>query len=238
MAAEDIYPKMVYTKKKNLSTEKWMEQDWDERAKKDAKYFVRTEYGQSEEEFWKSGEESCKQIIGINSRYQQIIGTRNPKDMRVLEIGCGVGRVLIPMSKVFGEVIGVDVSEKMIEFSKEYLHDVPNCKVFKNNGSDLSMFPDNHFDFCFSYIVFQHIPDKNIVVNYIREVSRVLKSSSLFRFQVFGETGWKPSKYNTWMGVHFTQEEIQKIAKENKFEIIEESGQSSQYYWLTFKSIK
>ena len=28
--------------------------------------------------------------------------------MRILEIGCGIGRLLIPMSEIFGQVIGVD----------------------------------------------------------------------------------------------------------------------------------
>jgi len=238
MSAEDIYRKMVFTKKKNLSTEEWMEKDWNERAEKNVKYFIRSVYGQTEEEFWKSGEDNSNQILGLNStRYHQIIGNKNPKETRVLEIGCGIGRILIPMSKVFGEAIGVDVSEKIIQIAKDFVEKIPNCKVFKNNGSDLSIFPDNHFDFCYSYIVFQHIPDKKIVVNYIHEVSRVLKPGGLFRFQVFGDTKWKPLKYNTWMGVHFSSKKIHQIAKENKFEILEESGQKSQYYWLTFKSV-
>jgi len=237
LSAEDIYRKLVFTKKNNLSTEEWMEKDWDNRAQENIKFFVRSVYGQTEEEFWKSGEENCKEIVGVNSsRYNQIIGNKNPKEMRVLEIGCGIGRILIPMSKVFGEAIGVDISEKIIQIAKDFVEKIPNCRVFKGNGTDLSIFSDNNFDFCYSYIVFQHIPDKKIIVNYMREVSRVLKSGGLFRFQVFGDTKWKPSEYNTWMGIHFTSQEIHQIAKENKFEILEESGQHTQYYWLTFKS--
>ena len=34
--------------------------------------------------------------------------------MKILEIGCGIGRLLIPMSKFFGESIGVDVSSEMV----------------------------------------------------------------------------------------------------------------------------
>ena len=37
--------------------------------------------------------------------------------MRVLEIGCGVGRIILQMSEIFGEVIGIDVSGKMVEIT-------------------------------------------------------------------------------------------------------------------------
>ena len=237
MSAEDIYPEKVFTEKKNLSTEEWMERDWNERAKKDVKYFIRSFYNQSEEDFWASGRENCIQILGINSsRYDKILGDKDPKKMRILEIGCGIGRILIPMSKIFGEAIGVDVSQKMIELANDYLEPISNCKAFKTSGSDLKIFPDNHFDFCYSYIVFQHIPEKDIIVNYIREVSRIIKPHCLFRFQVCGKTSRLPATYNTWQGVYFSSKEIHEIAQENKFEILEEDNSDTQYYWLTFKA--
>lgn len=39
----------------------------------------------------------------------------------------------------------------------------------------MSLFHYDFFDFCFSFIVFQHIPDKAVTLNYIREAGRVLK---------------------------------------------------------------
>jgi len=155
--------------------------------------------------------------------------------MEILEIGCGIGRILIPMSEIFGKALGVDISEKTIEVAEKYMKNISNCHVFNSNGSDLSMFDDNSIDFCYSYIVFQHIPEKEIIINYIREVARVLKSGCIFRFQVFGDTKWKPKKFDTWYGAHFSSEEIHNIAKENNFEVMEETGQDDQYYWITFK---
>ena len=142
------------------------------------------------------------------------------------------------MSKIFGEAVGVDVSKEMISVASHHIKDIPNCKVFENNGKDLSMFSDNYFDFCFSFIVFQHIPKKEIIENYIKEVSRVLKTGGIFRFQVHGDSKKNPVDGTTWNGVHFTSNEIHEIANENNFEIIEEDGMNEQYYFLTFKSIK
>ena len=158
--------------------------------------------------------------------------------MRILEIGCGIGRLLIPMSKIFGQVVGVDVSPEMIHKGEKYVENIQNCKIFENNGIDLSEFSDNYFDFCFSFIVFQHIPEKKIVEKYISEVSRVLKSECLFRFQVRGTITSKPDQITTWDGVQFTSNEIHKIAEINGFEIVEEGNDKEEYYWLTFKSKK
>ncbi len=227
------------TNKDHQNLNERMKREWDARAEEDVKYFVRQIREQTEEEFWQSGRVNCREILGPNiPRYKKIIDKKDPKKMKVLEIGCGIGRILIPMSEKFGEVIGVDVSEKMIEMAKKYLKDISNCKVFITSGSDLSVLNDNSIDFCYSYVVFQHIPKKEVIIGYVKEVFRVLKPGCLFRFQVFGDTKWKPEDTNTWHGVHFTSKEIHKIAQDNKFEIIEEIDQRTQYYWITFKSLK
>jgi len=225
--------------KKIKNTNEWMNREWDARAEVDVKYYIRSVHGQTENEFWESGIVNRDQILGINtSRYQKIFDKKDPKKMKVLEIGCGIGRILIPMSEVFGEAIGVDVSQRMIEIAQKSLKNIQNCKVFKTSGSDLSVLPDNSIDFCYSFIVFQHIPEKQVIINYVKEVSRVLKPGCLFRFQIFGDTHWKPETTDTWNGVHFKSDEIHKIAQDNNFEILEETGQRDQYYWITLKSIK
>jgi len=231
--------KLVSLTRGNLNTQEWMKRDWNARAETCSKFFIRAVKGQTEEEFWESGKIEPHHILGVDTpRYELIFKNKDVKEMKVLEIGCGIGRILIPISKIFGEAIGVDVSKKMISIANEYVKEIPNCQVFENNGKDLSMFPDNYFDFCFSFIVFQHIPEKEIVVNYIRDVSRILKKECLFRFQVHGDSKKNPVDGTTWHGVHFTSNEMHKIADENNFEIIEEDGMNDQYYWLTFKSIK
>lgn len=233
------YLQLVKLRNTDLPTLQRMKKDWDDRAHTDAKFFIRAVYNQSEHEFWKSGKIECYNILGVNSqRYNLIIDGKNPKEMKILEIGCGIGRILIPMAAIFGEAVGVDVSTEMVKTGRKHAKKIFNCTIFENNGSDLSKFPDNYFDFCYSYIVFQHIPEKEIVKNYIKEVSRVLKNGKIFRFQVHGNYDKNPIDGTTWNGVHFTSYEMHQIANESKFTILEEEGQNDRYYWLTFKSIK
>lgn len=223
----------------NTTIEIKMKKEWDERTKMDPLFVIATDHSESEEDFWKSGITECEMILGKNSmRFQQIIENKKPSEMNVLEIGCGIGRILIPMSKIFGNLIGVDISSEMVKLGQKYVKNIPNCSILENNGIDLSDFPDNYFDFCYSFIVFQHIPEKTIVENYISEVSRVLKPGCLFRFQVRGTITTKPNAITTWDGVQFSSDEIHQIAKKYSFQIVEETDFKQEYYWLTFKLIK
>lgn len=229
---------LLVSKKGDKTIEQWMKQDWDNRAEKNALYYIHS-VRESEKQFWQSGMKHRDMILGINTPlYSQITNGINPKEMKVLEIGCGIGRILIPTSKVFGEVVGVDVSKKMVEKGRKLITKIPNCKIFENSGSDLSIFSDNAFDFCYSYIVFQHIPDKKIVTNYIKEISRVLKPKSIFRFEVKGKQGPLGKELDTWKGVSFSSNEMHDIAEKHNFEVLDESGKDTEQYWLTFKSIK
>ena len=213
-----------------------MKKEWDARSKLDTLFVISTEHSENYEDFWQSGMDDIKSILDIDgSRFEKITHQKDPKKMRILEIGCGIGRLLIPMSEIFGQVIGVDISSEMIHKGKKHLENIQNCQIFENNGIDLSEFSDNYFDFCFSFIVFQHIPEKKIVEKYISEVSRVLKPHCLFRFQVRGTITTKPQEITTWDGVQFSSDEIHKIAQVNNFEIIEEGNDKDEYYWLTFQ---
>ena len=124
-----------------------MKKEWNERANMNPLFVIATEHSESEEDFWKSGIDECNFILGKNtSRLQKILENKELSQMNVLEIGCGIGRILIPMSEIFGHVVGIDISSKMVQLGQKYVQDIPNCSIFENNGIDLSEFSDNYFD--------------------------------------------------------------------------------------------
>ena len=219
----------------SITSEKLMKSDWNARANYDAKFSIRAVDSQTDKDFWNSGLADSELIIGRNTnRYDMIMQSRDPKNLKALEIGCGIGRILIPMAGIFGEVIGIDISNEMVKLGKEKISDIKNCNIFENSGSDLSFLEDNYFDFCYSFIVFQHIPKKSIVEGYMAEISRVLKPNGVFRFQVRGITKHKPTEITTWDGVSFSSNEIHKFADQNNFEILEENN-GCEYFWFTFQ---
>jgi SAM-dependent methyltransferase len=162
-----------------------MRDDWDRRARENARYFVATHRADwTDEDFFASGEQELYHSI-LNDMGNVCHG-QDPATMRVLEIGCGAGRVTRALARVFGEVHAVDVSGEMVSRAREALADVSNAFVYQNNGMDLSVVPNLPFDFAFSVIVFQHIPSRGVIENYFREISRLLRPGALFKVQVQG----------------------------------------------------
>jgi ubiquinone/menaquinone biosynthesis C-methylase UbiE len=194
-----------------------MRDDWDQRARENARYYVANgTTAWTDEDFFASGEKSVAD------------------EMRVLEIGCGVGRVTRALAKFFGEVHAVDVSGEMIREAKLALQDQPNAFVYQNNGQDLEVVPPLTFDFAFSSIVFQHIPSREIIETYVREVWRLLRPGALFKFQVQGDINMKTKPDDTWLGVPFSERQAVDMAFRCGFEPRYKHGVGDQYFWLWF----
>ena len=210
-----------------------MRRDWDERARENARYYVNTaRENWTDEEFFQSGERTVAEEISTDMI--NICQGKNPAEMKVLEIGCGAGRVTRALARQFGEVHAVDVSGEMIAQAKQALINQPNAHVYQNNGMDLSVIPDGQFDFAFSTIVFQHIPSRDVIHNYVKEVARLLKPGALFKFQVQGDNTLNTTADDTWLGVPFSDEQAVEMAGQCGFEPRHRHGAGQQYFWLWF----
>jgi len=216
-----------------------MRRDWNQRAVEDASFYVAFyQRGQPEEAFRESAQEVVQELIPEIGRLSQELpeGTF----IRALEIGCGPGRLMLPMSRHVDEIHGVDISEEMISLASKRLLDVPNAHVQVNSGFDLSSFPNDHFSFVYSYVVFQHIPSSEIVLQYLIETKRVLRPGGVTRFQVRGAPHSRASETEppTWKGCVITADEIVDFARRNYMELVALSGEGTQYLWVTLKKPK
>jgi ubiquinone/menaquinone biosynthesis C-methylase UbiE len=210
-----------------------MQHDWDARARENARFYVNTERQDwTDDDFFRSGERTVAEEILTDMT--NICQGKPPAEMRVLEIGCGAGRVTRALSGLFGEVYGVDISGEMVRQAQAALADRPHAHVLQNNGKDLAVVGDLVFDFAFSSIVFQHIPSRDIIENYVREVNRVLRSGGLFKFQVQGDATLSTSPEDTWLGVPFSDQQVVAMAERCGFEPRYRHGAGSQYFWLWF----
>ena len=222
-----IIPRMI-----DRSVLNSMRQDWDARAKTNARHFVAT--GRSEwndEDFFATGAAEVHEIV--EKDFAAISRGLPAADLHALEIGCGAGRMTRALSRLFGHVDAVDVSPEMIRQARKTLNQCDNVQLHVNNGADLAMFPDERFHFAISVVVFQHIPKRAIVENYIKETRRVLCPGSLFKFQLQGHP-INEEEADTWVGVGFSEEQMRDIAARHGFHIKDSSGAGTQYYWLTF----
>jgi SAM-dependent methyltransferase len=157
-----------------------MREFWDARARENALWYIHSQLDYNEPdsaEFWRSGEDNLDRTLGP-------FGIALRGDERVLEIGCGMGRITRALAGRAASVVGVDVSPEMVERGSAALRDVPNLSLEVGNGTDLAGFDSNSFDACYSFIVFQHIPDPAITCGYIREIGRILRPGGWTVFQV------------------------------------------------------
>jgi trans-aconitate methyltransferase len=138
------------------------DRDWEKFGKDDAYFGViaHPKYRKSnlteegKKEFFQSGADDIDRVLSTVRR--QIDQDFTIK--KAIDFGCGVGRVLIPLASVSEEVIGIDVSDSMLDEAKE------NCKAqsienvaFIKSDDTLSRLK-NKYNFIHSLIVFQHIP--------------------------------------------------------------------------------
>ncbi|MBV8843365.1 MAG: class I SAM-dependent methyltransferase [Bryobacterales bacterium] len=210
-----------------------MRRDWDNRARQNARYFVDTsQTSWTDDEFFASGQRAIEEDILTDMT--NICQGKDPAAMRVVEIGCGAGRLTRPLSNVFGEVHAVDVSGEMVKRARAATADRPGVHIYQNNGCDLSVIPPREYDFAYSAIVFQHIASREIIESYVREVWRLLRPGALFKFQVQGDVNVQTHPGDTWVGVPYSEAQARALALRCGFEPRHFHGVGEQYFWLWF----
>ena len=76
-----------------------------------------------------------------------------------VDFGCGTGRLGIPLARRSGAVIGIDVSDAMIEEARKNCDRQSIANVqFATSVDQLKAVAKGGYDFVHSFIVFQHIP--------------------------------------------------------------------------------
>jgi ubiquinone/menaquinone biosynthesis C-methylase UbiE len=131
--------------------------------------------------FFRCGEQEIGEVLKIAGE----LGWQR-KAGEALDFGCGLGKLTRALGKRFRMVYGLDISEAMIVKAQALSNDSVNCKFVVNPRPDLRLFPDGHFEFIYTRIVLQHVPDRSLIKAYICEFLRVLEPGGLLVFQLPG----------------------------------------------------
>lgn len=101
------------------------------------------------------------------------------KGKRLLVLGCGAGRTLIPLHQMGYQVTGIDITPKMIQAARQKIRTLP-VKVYQMDACDLK-FPQNSFDIVFFPLnsIGCIYPD---IYQSILEARRVMKPNGVFVF--------------------------------------------------------
>jgi ubiquinone/menaquinone biosynthesis C-methylase UbiE len=111
----------------------------------------------------------------------------------ILEIGCGIGRVGLPLSKECLHWVGTDISSGMLRHAAARLASRPNTTLVELATVGLQELPADSFDLVYCTIVFMHLLEWDRF-RYVEEAFRVLRPGGrcyVDNFTVDTETGWK-----------------------------------------------
>jgi len=97
----------------------------------------------------------------------------DPRGGTCVEVGCGPGRMTRHLAERFERVVAVDVSPEMLRLARAEV-DAPNVELLLVPGSTLEGVEDRVADVVVCYLVLQHLPRRDVALQYLREFARVL----------------------------------------------------------------
>ncbi|WP_425258886.1 class I SAM-dependent methyltransferase [Rubrivivax sp. RP6-9] len=104
------------------------------------------------------------------------------RERDALEIGCGIGRLMVPLSARLRSVVGTDVSAGMIAAAKRRLEGLSNASVQATNGQDLAQFGSASMDLVYSVDTFPYLvlAGRALIERHFHEIRRVLRPAGDF----------------------------------------------------------
>ena len=117
------------------------------------------------------------EVVGVLDDWG-VLGTRRD----ALEVGCGIGRLLVPLCSRVRSVVGTDVSAGMIAAAQRRLEGLPNAQARLTGGRDLSEICSESIDLVYSVDVFPYmvLSGYALVERHFREIQRVLRAGGDF----------------------------------------------------------
>jgi len=175
-----------------------MRREWEQRARENARYYIND----------REHEGFDFQLSGCRDAFE-VLGPMHEKlrhDMHMVEIGCGIGRMLPFFAMLFEQVHGVDVAPTMIEQGRARLGHLSNVTLHLGDGRSLTGIADESLDLALSFQVLQHIPDKDVIRDYVADAFRVLRPGGFARLHVKTRP-WDHADAvpNTWDGVNIAK---------------------------------
>jgi len=97
-----------------------------------------------------------------------------PRGRRVLDFGCGIGRLAIALAGEAADVLGLDVSAGMVAEARRRAGDRPGLRFVEGNGHDLWPAPDAGVDLLIAADSLPYVTRAGALERFMAEAARVL----------------------------------------------------------------
>jgi len=158
------------------------DETWEQLARDNAEFYILVDdvdFGTAEgqQHFFRTGEEDAKAIWTQARRWM------DDEPQAAVEIGCGIGRLTLPMARRLAEVRAVDVSPTMLRRLEE------NCAsagIMSVRGFLPAARWDEgrSVDFAWTRWVLQHIPDFAVIDGYVARIAGCMRPGAVAHLQL------------------------------------------------------
>jgi SAM-dependent methyltransferase len=163
---------------------KQRKREWERFATEDPHFYICTDLPKGNvQAFWQSGEDLVeRELAPLMERYRIQLDT-------ALEVGCGLGRLLLPLSRRFKLVLGLDIADRMVRQASSVAAEqgITNARFLMIDDPERLCLGLDSFagkiDFVYSLLVFQHIDDFGVVEAYIKAISMLLSPTGIAYLQ-------------------------------------------------------
>lgn len=145
-----------------------------------------------------------KEIWPEISRFTEIVKTGD----RILDAGCGNGRLLEALKDKATNYLGVDSSSELIKLAQT---NYPGKKFIVGDILNLDMVAENNFAYVFCLAVWQHIPSRELRLAALKQLAKKISPEGVLIISVWNL--WQQPKYrrqlwkNYWLKI-FTRREL------------------------------
>ena len=218
---------------------------WEKFAHDDPYTYILTDLKRPDaDEFWQSGKRT------IESEILPLLQACDIRPFFALELGCGIGRLAVPMAGRFRRVLGTDISPCMVQRATSYAHNnaINNVSFLAISGpEDLLQRASDHAGNCdliYSLLVFQHISELSMIQGYLHVIRILLHERGLAYLQF--DTRPKTAAYHLktrlpdfllprfWRRgirrIRRSTDEIESALKRANLEIVAEFARHSAYH--------
>ncbi len=185
---------------------------WDRAARELPREMTAAQDAGDWDAYWASGTRDLE-IMLSTARRAGSLGTE-----LALDLGCGLGRLTLPLADHFERVVGVDIAPEMVRLAQQH-SERPNVSYALVGPDSRLPLPDGTVDFAVAWTVFRHMA-KPAFARYLDELHRVLRPGGCLAFDAqIRESGppSDPAPYLPFTEREYTVEELGRYCVDHRF---------------------
>ncbi|MDO9579710.1 MAG: class I SAM-dependent methyltransferase [Bacteroidales bacterium] len=149
------------------------------------------------EDNWQIMAEEFTKTRKWNWRELEFLSEYIKEDQKVLDLGCGNGRLYQLFQDKNIEYVGIDNSENLIKTARKQFNNLTNKQLNKSTflvADALNLgtrFPNNEFDIIVSVAFLHHIPSEKLRLKILKDCYSLLKPNGFLVLTVWNLFQWK-----------------------------------------------